>query len=261
MRKYLLSLLALLLIPLGGVQGAEQKTASFAILYDLDATAITYPLVTGLGGSPWGSPMAGSSRIKTTGSSASVTEATASTNPFTDLSVGDLVMVNLQDGTTDLRVIITRTDAANIILNAAVDWSATGGVAFRWLKQTTGTAVTNGWIDISGMDDVTMTIYFDQINVTGGVDMRWECKAAGVNAAPVIVYPGESDGCGSAGTLGTNVCNLTGTAGITSGLALVVTEPWTACRLGLFIHTSDDGADTTTNTEQITATLTGRTRR
>jgi len=261
MRKYLLALLALLLIPLGGVQGAEQRTASFAILYDLDATAITYPIVTGVGGSPWGAPMVGPSRIQTTGTSASVTESVVGANPFTELSVGDLLMVNLQDGTTDLRVIITRTDAANIILNTTVTWSQTGGVAWRWLKQTTGTAATNGWIDISGLDDVVMTVYMDQVNITGGLDMRWECRAAGPNSQAVIVYPGESDGCGAAGTLGTNVCNLTGTAGITSGLALVVSEPWSACRLGMFIHTADDGADTTTAREQITATLTGRVRR
>jgi hypothetical protein len=67
----------------------------------------------------------------------------------------------------------------------------------------------------------------------------------------VIIYPGKSDTC-AGGTLGTNVCNFS-TAGVTSRTTVEDFAYWGSCRVGVAIHTSDDGDDTGVNEEQINA--------
>lgn len=243
--------LLLILLP-ASVWADPVRQATFFYKYPLDALTMTYCVVLGRGNFPFSTPIPNDFRIKTTGSSTSVTENTASTNPFTDLAVGDLLVVDRTDGTTDVRVILTRTDAANVVVDSAVDWS--GGFKFSWYKQKCGTTATDGWVDVSGWSDKTITFSIEQMNVTGGIDVRWECKGdamAGTTSMPVIIYPGETDGCGG-GTLGTNVCNFT-TAGVTSRTSVVSFEPWGACRVGVLIHTNDDGGDTGANEEQISA--------
>lgn len=241
-----LLLLLLILFP-ASLMADENKVATFYYKYPLDALTLTYCKVTGQNNDPFGPPRANDFRIKTTGSSTSVTENTASTNPFTDLALGDILVVARPDGTTDTRVIVVRTDAANVTIDSAVDW--TGGFAFRWLKQSCGTTANDGWITVAGWESAAITFSIEQMNVTGGIDVRWECKGDSISALPVILYPGETDGCGG-GTLGTNVCNFT-TAGITSRLTVEDFGPWGSCRMGVVIHTNDDGGDLTTNEEQI----------
>lgn len=251
-KRFLVLLLLLIQLPLvvKPVTADPVKQAAFFYKFPLDATTMTYCVVLGRGDSPFATGRLNDFKIKTVGSTTTVTEDTASTNPFTDLAVGDLIQVDRTDGTTDVRVILARASAASVTVDSVVDW--TGGFKFSWFKQKCGTAATDGWVDVSGYSDKTITFSLEQVNVTGGIDVRWECKGdstAGTTALPVILYPGETDGCGG-GTLSSGVCNFT-TAGITSRTSVVSFEPWGACRLGVLIHTSDDGGDTGANEEQI----------
>lgn len=251
MKKLWLLLAGLLVLPnLSYAQ--ETKTGTLFYKFDLDSTSFTYCKVTGLNGAAIDAkPIPNDFKIKTTGSSTSVTENTASTNPFTLLSAGDILVVQRIDGTTDVREIVTRTDAANVVIDSAVDWS--GGFFFGWFKQSCGITATDGWIDVQGAESVGITFMLEQVNVTGGIDVRWECKDSSFANNPVIVYPGETDGCGG-GTLSSGNCNFT-TAGITSRTKVVLYESWSACRLGVKIGSADDGDDTGANLERINGTV------
>jgi hypothetical protein len=246
MRRSLAALI-LSLIPGAALAQNTTATATWFYKYPLDATTMTYCKVVGNNGDPFGPAIQAQYAIKTTGSSTSVTEATASTNPFTGLAQGDVIVVQRPDGTTDTRVIVTYTNAANVVVDTAVDWST--GFFFRYYRQICGTGATDGWISVGGYADKNMVFSIEQMNVVGGIDVRWECKGDSIASNPVIVYPTTASTC-PGGTLGTNVCNYT-TAGITSRLGVVAYEPWTACRIGVLIHTSDDGGDTGVNEEQI----------
>lgn len=219
----------------------EQRTANWMIKYDLDSTNLTYCVVTGTQNDPFGPPMQVDTRIKTTGSSATVDEAVASTGPFAALSAGDIIFVKNDDNTTTIRVITAKSSAAEVTVDAAVDWSS--GVAFSWKKTTCGTGATNGWINVAAYEDKTMILQYDQGDLSGGLDARWECRAAGINAQPVQVYP-------SSGLQNFPTANI----GIGARTAVVDFSPWSDCRLGVAAHTSDP-SDSSTNLEQITAIL------
>lgn len=223
--------------------------------YPLDSTSLIYCKLTGERGDPFGPPRNVGIRIKTTGSSATIDEFTASTNPFTDVAVGDVLSIPFSDGTTALRTVLTRASAAQITVDSAIDLSATGGFNFGYYDLACGTTDNDGWIDVSGYGDKALTVSIEQEN-SASIDVVFECKDGAIGAKPTIIYPDEGADCGTAGTLGTNVCNFTG-SGRTTRLKVVSYEPWNACRIGVLVNT-DDGGDTGANEEQIHGYLTLR---
>lgn len=255
MKKFLLTLL-LAAFPL--VAFAEVRTASFTIDYNLDSTTLIYCKETGLNGDPFGGTIAGTAKIKSVGSSVNVAEDTVGTNPFALLSVKDVIFVTFPDGTTATRTIVTRTSAAAVVLDVAVD--LTGGFAFRWYKTVCGTTAADGWIDVSPYTDKTFIAQYEQGDLGGGLDVVWECKGGSPEAAPVGIYPGEADGCGG-GTLGSGVCNFaTATVGTkTNRFGVENYGAWNACRIGIAAHTNDP-SDVGANLERVTISFQGRTR-
>jgi hypothetical protein len=256
MKKFLLFALAM---AWASTAAAQQRSASFAHLYDVDSTSLTYCVMTGQNGDPFGGAMVGSSRIKTAagGGSTTVTEFVSGALPFAQLSVGDTIIVDQNNSTPPVSqtVIVTaKASGASITVSTAMDLDNAAGHDFRWLKQTCGTAITNGWINVEDATGVAMTVQYEQGDLTG-LRVRWECVPKGVGAAPVIVYPGQSSDCGIGGTLSTDRCDFA-TPGETARLMVSWGFPnsFQKCRIGLAYHTAD-ASDAAANLEQVTATI------
>lgn len=243
MKKLLLA--ALLCLP-GLAWAGSVDSASFNIQYRLDATTATYCVVKGKAGDPFRGSIPGPSTITTSGSSTTTTEGVASAAPFTLLAVGDVISVSSPDGTTANRVITAKASGSSITVDTA--WDLSTAVPFSWWDVTCGTTASDGWIDVAGADRVAITFEIDQLNVTGGIDMQIQCRASGISSSPVQVFPTCSSG--SCAT----VQNYT-TAGIASSTTVVLEVPYSTCRVGIFIHTSDDGGDLTTNEELIDVSI------
>lgn len=235
---------------------AEEQVANFFLLYDLDATSITYCRVANLNGDPFGGPVTVAlGKLKTSGSSATVVENTASSNPFLAIAIGDIIVANTGDETTKYGVVIAKASNASLTIHAARDWSA--GYNFGILRPACGTAATSGWIDFpAGFENKLIGFHLKQISgVTGGIDMRVECKNGYPDAAPDPVYPSSSTATCGGGTNASGFCNFT-TAGITTGnVEVMVDESHRSCRVGLLIHTSETAETLESDNERITVGL------
>lgn len=236
--------------------GWAQEVASFAIEYDVDSTTETYCRVLGEAGA-WSGSIPGRGLIETSGSSTTVTGVNAADDVFIDVGVGDILLVRDVQGNTTRRVVTAKASADSITINTAVNWSAQ--VVWRWLNVECGTGANDGWIDLprhlaAANSGWGIDIQYNAGDLTGGLAARVECRTAGVAAQPVVVYPGEGDGCGVGGTLSGNECQFA-TAGIDSRLVVVNDfNVYGACRVALSAVTSDsDGT-----VEQVTVTLIGR---
>jgi hypothetical protein len=184
-----LSTLALALALLVGTAWAQVPTPKQSQAFvtwadDLTATSYTYCAMTGQYGNPFGESRLGTAAIKTTGSSTSVTEVTAGTNPFTNLAVGDMLIVRrsaTSASITDRVSIVTRTDAANVVVSSAVNWS---GQQFRWLKKSCGTAVTDGWFGVGVFNTVESQLEWVTKAATS-LEMQTECAIGAGLPVPV----------------------------------------------------------------------------
>jgi hypothetical protein len=235
---------------------ADEKVANFALLYDLDSTSIIYCRVTGENGDPFGTPIRATQRLKTSGSSATVVSNVASSGAFALVSVGQILVVDTGVQTTQTRVVTAKASADSITVNAAVDWSA--GFGFGFVNQTCGSTAADGWINMDDrFDERTIHFHLGQINgVTGGIDVRVECKDGFLDAQPIRVYPTTSSTDCGGGTTAGGFCNFT-TAGITTGdVDIQVVEPHRACRVGMLIHTSETAESVEADNERITIGLT-----
>lgn len=221
----------LFLPPAAGAQGHVRLVVEN---YDLDSTTFTYCIATEV-------PLSGLGRIETSGSSATVTAVDSTATPFARVEIGDIIYVTNLAGNQDTRFVTAKASSISLTVNAVVDWDITGGYAFTWREVNCGTADTDGWfpVDQFVVDPpyaVTMVAQVDQINVTGGINFRWEC-AAGVEK-PVRVCPA---------TGSTNITLAT----IDGRTACIIDFPFDRCRIGMAIGSADDGGDLTTNMEQI----------
>lgn len=250
LRKFLVLGLAMALsVPALPAAAGSDQTANFAILYGLDSTDPIYCVVTGNNGNPFGGPIQGLKNITTTGSSATTDAVTASDAPFKSVVAGDLLMVAKPDGTTLLRVVISKASNDQVVVNSAWDLSQTGGWGFTYLKTICGTAATDGWIDVSNADSFDITFELDQVNATGGVNVQVQCMTAGVNASPVQVFPACTSGS-------CNTVQNYATAGVAGATTVAVSFPYQKCRVAVDIATADDGDDLTTNEERIDISIT-----
>lgn len=251
--KRLLAVLGLILALASdaGSQGAA-KEGQLALLYDVDSATLTYCVTNGADKGPFTDPISVLPKIKTTGASTTVTELTASTNPFTTVAVGD-VLVILTPSTTDplsttLVVVTAKASAASITVDTAINIT---GNSFGYYRNVCGTTAADGWFAVpAGAARVSIGVQYDQGDLDA-LTVRWECKASGAGAQPVILYPGEGANCGIGGTLSTDRCSFA-TAGITSRVTVVDESPAFAfCRVGL-AFAATDAADTTVLLEKVT---------
>lgn len=219
------------------------RTIPLMVNYDLDSTSYQFCSSTGQLGLVRQADIPVKLKVKTTGSTTAVTAVTAGTNPFQNIAVGDILTFPVSGvspvGTTDSTYgqtvtvyVAARADADNITASSALDLSA--GYPFTWRKVTC--AATGGWIPVRNASLVQFLLQIDQLNVTGGIDYKVECRQRG--AVDLI----ETQAIG----------NLTAVGTIRVG----ITDPYDDCRLGVKIGTSDDGGDLTVNLEKLTAAVT-----
>jgi len=241
-RLFPVAALSLLMVPaLGHAQGRDTNRI-FIEKYDLDATTTTY-CVTG------DSVGRGANFATTSGASTTVTAVSGT--PFDAVAVGDTLYFNLASGRV-VRYITAKADGTSITIDTAITLTATTGNPFDYRNASCGTAATSGWMNVEGYDFKTLILQIDQLNVTGGISVKWQCRGKGDQVAPVDVYPGVSGTC-PGGTLSSGFCNYTAV----TGFALVIEEPWTECRVGMKIGSADDGTDTGSAAENINIYFTG----
>lgn len=125
-------------------------------------------------------------------------------------------------------------------LNAAVDISSTatgstnGIPMWYWVPRTDA-----GWINTKGLREANFTVQLDQAVITGGIDLKVDCRDDTPTAAPVTVFP---------------VTNYTT---FPAAIRVVIPENWHQCNAFFKIGSADDGGDLTTNKEKISVTFTG----
>jgi hypothetical protein len=141
-----LALLILALLPAIPAQ-AQSTQATFFSAYDVSATSPIYCVQTGQNGNATDAPpIRGFAAIITSGSSTTVTSATASTSAFRDVVVGDVLFIRQDPAmTTTVRYVTARASADSITINSAVNITAATMFSFR--HQTCGTAATSGQVN------------------------------------------------------------------------------------------------------------------
>lgn len=248
MRKLLLALLLALVGASSSFAQGPAKDGTLAILYDVDSTSLTYCKTDG--------PITVNQRIKTVGSSTTVTEFVASSLPFTNIVVGDVLVVQTPSITnpnlTTEVAVTAKASGASITVDTAIDLSATGGFLFTYYHHVCGTTSEDGWFAVSAAASrVSITVQYDQGDL-GAFVARWECRASGAGKQPVIIYPGGGSNCGGLGfTLATDRCSATA-AGVNARLTVTDTAPgYAQCRVGV-AFVSTDTSDATTNLEKVT---------
>jgi hypothetical protein len=245
MRKIIFTILTLLLSC--AVANAEVVYGTVLTRYDLDSTTDIACVMKGQGGIPLAPPISVPIPIKTVGASANVAAVTASTYPFADVLVGDIIIVNGSD-----RLVITRTDADNIVVDT--DITIPSGSLFAYYRPVC--AADGGWFPVIDYSTIGVTWQIEQYDVTGGISMRLECRGGFYGAQPVQVWPACTTGaCGT-------YQSYTGTAGVASRNSISTEiDNWVKeCRVLMKIGTSDDGTDTTTHREMLYIGFSGSTR-
>lgn len=169
--------------------------------------------------------------VKNGAATTDITAVSASTTaPFQNVSVGDLIVLNVS-GEMFERIVTTRTDADNIIINSGVT-IPTAGVTFAYRKQFYSTDPIDGWISVVGYDVVTFVTDVEANVDTGGVVTSVECGTFLVSDPPTAQAAVEVDTATVASTAtGTDV----------SSIDLRLNPQYTHCRSALKFGTGDDG--------------------
>jgi hypothetical protein len=224
----------------------------FTARYDLDATTMTYCASVGADGTVWDSQgIAGDAQVDNASSSTTITD-TGTGHPFTNVAVGDLLLIDVA-GVLTPREVIARADEDGVTVDEAIDLSA-ADYDFTYRDLTCGTASTSGWVYVGNLHNVLVTFNMPQYTGDGnGIDVRFEGAQSTPDGYwnPTQLYPIDKTVGGAA-----TVQNL-GTAGIAANLMIYLPEPVEYVRFGMMHNTADDGTDTTTDAEQITVIIVG----
>jgi len=230
--KRLLPLLFLLLA--GPVVAQSLRSAPLFYKYDVSSGSAIYGTFLGQNGDPFGGSKSvpTQARIKTAGSSTTVTEETASTNPFTSVAAGDILIFPVAGVQTTV-LVTARASAASITVDTAVDISA--GTTFRYYSASRGTGATTGWLRVADDGEKTWSWTIATINATN-ITVSIQCIDDYTGAPAVTVYPPV--------TSLTDTC-YTGIFTAAKTCKFVATEPYAACRFGMLV-TGDAGAQSVT---------------
>lgn len=240
----ILSVCAILAAPPAPAQFINAPSYFAVYRYDLDATTETFCVLAR-------DVVQVSDRVT---DSTSTTMTAVSGSPFANVSAGDMIFgFDNQAGGGEgyTKAVLARASATSITLNSPVSpevnptlTSAT--LSFR--KLTCGTGSTNGIIDVSAYRSVVFQVDIVQLNATGGIDSRIQCRSS-PDALWWQVYPAITPGTTSASYVSSTAVGA---------WAVEVSGAYAQCRVGMLIHTADDGGDTGANAEQISVSVRGR---
>jgi len=212
---------------------------TLASSYDLDSASLIYCNTTGVNNLVNGSARPGVNRVKTVGSSTTITSFDNAYDSFLVISVGDILYFNQQVGAgtadvygTPAARVVTSDDS--ITVSAAIDLS--NGATYNWRKLVCGTADTSGAFPVDDWRTTTIQIILSQEN-SASTDYQVERRNRGPASAWSII---------------TGPTNDTSTFNDIFATDL----PFGECRVGAKVNT-DDGDDLTTNTERLTILVKG----
>jgi hypothetical protein len=177
----------------------------------------------------------GPGRVKTSGSSATVTSVAGLDDPFTNVAVGDELIFGSGIGTE--RVVTARASATSITVDSAVNLDDTAGFAFTYAHPACGTGATDGWF-IPGPGKHTITIVYRQGDLTGGLDFDLETRVRSTIGSAVQILTG----------------NIPATTALVNGTTIVLGETTNSFRVGLRYNTADT-SDAAANAEMIDVVL------
>lgn len=218
---------------------------TYAQAYDLDSTSFTACSTTELA--------PGRGRVTNASSSTTITTV-SSVSGFLGLVAGDEVFVDLSLPADASRawtrrvVATTPTTGSTLVLTVAIDLSANGtaGYAWQFRKVSCGTGAEDGWLLTARSTWTEVSWQVDQLNVTGGIDVRVQCRDSGL--AAYTVYPDPANSASA------NEC-LKGNFTAVNACRLIVTGHWGECRIQWKIGAADDGGDTGADAESLSAFL------
>jgi len=246
MKKLFAGLLALL-VAAPPIAAGEAESVTLTFHRDTDVTSVEYCSAVGSQG-VWGtSGKPGAGQIESSGSSATWTSVDTEAVFVNGIAAGDYLVArppgdfNHLDAV--LAVIVSVDSTSQITVGTAADISAGSGYTWEWWDVTCGSAADSGTYDVSGWSSALLTYDINQLNVTGGIDLRPECRVDAKGADWVVVTDdGAEDAVTAVGT---------------GSYAIVLSEAgFSECRFGHYIDSADDGGDTGSNAEQITLTIT-----
>lgn len=192
MRRLLLALVVLFGFA-GSASAQDQKIATFFQAYDVSATSLTYPLLTGNAASPFGGAIPGGAAVSTSGSSTTVTATTASTNPFASVGVGDELYFQTAPGTAvSVRYCTAKASSDSITIDTAITLTAR---QFTYKHFATGTAITSGAVDAATVGARAVQLCVQTLNATS-ITFSIEGRLAGAPAwATLVAPPFSATGC------------------------------------------------------------------
>lgn len=169
--------------------------------------------------------------VKNGAAGINLTTVTAGAQPFRTVAAEDLLYLTVS-GETFVRKVVTRTDANNVILNAAVTIPTTGIDQFQFKRFFYSSDPQDGWFPVANYDSVVTVVQVDANANTGGVVSSIQCATFaidGPNVVPDVVIEEDTATVASAAT-GTD----------TTSLDLRLKPQYTHCRAGVKIGTGDD---------------------
>jgi hypothetical protein len=181
-------------------------------------------------------------------STTSLAAVTALTTPFSVVAAGDLLHFSYIPATgnapqTFERLVVTRTDADNVVLDTAITIPA-AGTTFSFRHATFSADPEGGWVSVTPYDSWTFSWVITQNTDTGGINYMLQCRLGAFGSVPVtLVGP-------------TNVAS--GAAATTASYSRVVNAAWDQCRLGFIFGTNDDADATGAASEKISVSFSGR---
>jgi hypothetical protein len=172
--------------------------------------------------------------IETTGSSATVT-AVDSLSSFALLNVGDVIYVPdvvATSGVISTRTLIAKASANSVTVDAAVNLDIDGGYPFRWKKLQSGTAATDGLVNVSGWKNIVVHSNVETYNAATNITVSVEGIPAGGTTPVALLDP--------AGAAAANVHTGTGAK------MVEVRSSVESLRVGLQVNGADSGLNQVT---------------
>lgn len=208
---------------------SAQTIGKSAVRYNLESSTMTYCRVNGKNGDMYGAPIEGPAAVQTSGSSATVTELVASSAPFANIAIGDILYLEPIGGPPVAAgyLVTARASSASITVDPAVN--LTGGRPFKYRKTSCGTAATSGWFGISTTGPTLFDVQYNVGDFTS-VDFVIECRVD-TSSEPTQILP----------TTGGTYTNFT-TPGIAARYGHTLVDPvYQECRVGMKWVGADGG--------------------
>lgn len=241
MRKLLA---ALVLSLLGVLAQAQTQNVPKTILWQYNLNQTVSPQYCALG------PLLPAISARITAANSTTVTAVSGT-PFLNVSVGAMLHFVDINGTDYRRTVTVRNSDTSVVVSGAAITVTSAQIQNDSANITCTTSQTSsvGAFSIVGFSKWGVQVDIGQQVNTGGLSFHLQCRTTDAGQW-VQVYPEL--------TIPTMTLSYTSAITSTGRFSLETQSIYTSCRVGMFIVTSDDGNDLTTNAEQVTIQLIGR---